>query len=607
MTTYIVRRLLLMIPTLFGITLVSFMMMQLAPGDPLLTSGGAHGGDPTASREAYLVQKRALGLDKPAVLNFRSFHDYGPSMRFAAEVLGRPAVELKNDLPALLGGDDADAAARRAFLTSLKIPDFEARRSDASLHEGLARSIVDFVQVWCEDTGASGVAAAMNIVRNTASSKIQRRGAIRALNHLLRDPFTYAYGREPDESQTAAVTTSWRLWWDRERAGKKEEERAVSSQRRDELEQIFTKSTTTTSRNELMSELERFRRSDAPFLVDKLLGSTTLAEKNVAALALRLTVGKPLKTDVSADADDAELDEVAQNWTAYYDAAREQYEPGTAVRLRNVVTDTQYAQLVRRLVTFDFGPSALGTHEPVGDRIWRAVQVSAPLMLAGELVIYLIAVPLGIFCAVNRDRFWDRTISLILFLLYSVPTFVAAMAVLLAFCYGGVVKWFPMSGLHSPDADELSWGAWLIDYLWHAFLPVFCLSLFSLAGLAMYSRASMLNVISEDYIRTARAKGVRERGVVWRHALRNALIPVITLFADFLPAMLGGSVLVEVLFSIPGMGRLSWASIEQKDYPTLMALVYLDAIVVLLSILLSDVLYYVVDPRMNLDSADEAA
>lgn len=315
-------------------------------------------------------------------------------------------------------------------------------------------------------------------------------------------------------------------------------------------------------------------------------------------------MGKPLRTDLTADADAADLSEVAENWLAHYDVSRDRYEPPQTQRYWNVVADTQYAHLVKRLATFDFGHSALGTREPVADRIWRAVKVSAPLMLAAELAIFLIAVPLGIVCAVHRNGLWDRSNSFVLFVLYSVPTFVAAMILLLLFCYGGFVRWFPMSGLHSPAADELSWAAWLADYAWHAFLPVVCLSLFSLAGLAMYSRASMLEVVSEDYIRTARAKGVRERGVVWRHALRNALIPVITLFADFLPALLGGSVLVEVLFSIPGMGRLSWASIEQKDYPTLMALIYIDAIVVLVSILLADVLYYVVDPRINLATAE---
>jgi ABC-type dipeptide/oligopeptide/nickel transport system permease component len=227
-------------------------------------------------------------------------------------------------------------------------------------------------------------------------------------------------------------------------------------------------------------------------------------------------------------------------------------------------------------------------------------------MLGSEALIYVIAVPLGILCAVNRGRILDRLISMVLFVLYSVPTFVAAMVLLLLFCYGGYARWFPMSGMHSASAAEMSWGAWLLDYAWHMFLPMLCLSLFSLAGLAMYARASMLDVITEDYVRTARSKGVSERLVIWRHALSNALIPVVTLFADFLPAMLGGSVLIEVLFSIPGMGRLSWSSIEQKDYPTLMALVYIDAIVVLLSILLSDVLYCIVDPRISPSAEEES-
>jgi peptide/nickel transport system permease protein len=145
----------------------------------------------------------------------------------------------------------------------------------------------------------------------------------------------------------------------------------------------------------------------------------------------------------------------------------------------------------------------------------------------------------------------------------------------------------------------MTWGSYLADYFWHATLPVLCLSLFSLAGLAMYSRSSMLDVIGQDFVRTARAKGVSEPRVILKHALRNGLIPIITLFSSFLPAMLGGSVLVEFLFGIPGMGRLSWSSIEQKDFPTLMALIFIDAIVVMFSILLSDLLYVLVDPRIS--------
>jgi len=140
---------------------------------------------------------------------------------------------------------------------------------------------------------------------------------------------------------------------------------------------------------------------------------------------------------------------------------------------------------------------------------------------------------------------------------------------------------------------------YLLDYLWHAFFPIVCLSLFSLAAMAMYSRTSMLEVIGQDYIRTARAKGLAERVVILKHGLRNALIPIITLFAGFLPAMLGGSVLIEVIFGIPGMGRLGFDSILQRDFPTLMALIYINAIVVMISILLTDLLYVVADPRIS--------
>jgi peptide/nickel transport system permease protein len=189
-----------------------------------------------------------------------------------------------------------------------------------------------------------------------------------------------------------------------------------------------------------------------------------------------------------------------------------------------------------------------------------------------------------------------------LFLLYSVPPFVAGMLFLLYLSYGEYLKIFPMERLHGDRADQLAWLPWLWDYLWHATLPIICLSLFSLAPLAMYSRTSLLEVLGQDYIRTARAKGLSERRVILVHALRNSLIPLITLFASFLPAMLGGSVIIEYLFNIPGMGRLSWEAILLKDFPVVMALIYIDAIVVMISILMTDLLYVFVDPRISFEA-----
>jgi peptide/nickel transport system permease protein len=176
------------------------------------------------------------------------------------------------------------------------------------------------------------------------------------------------------------------------------------------------------------------------------------------------------------------------------------------------------------------------------------------------------------------------------------------MLFLLFFAYGDYLRLFPMNGLHSDAAEHFGFFRYAVDYLWHIILPVTCLSLFSLAGMAMYSRTSMLDVIGQDYIRTARAKGLSEDKVIMKHAFRNSLIPIITLFSNVLPAMLGGSVLIEYIFGIPGMGQLSWSSILSKDYPTLMALLYIDAIVVMLSILLSDILYVLVDPRISFEA-----
>jgi peptide/nickel transport system permease protein len=524
---------------------------------------------------------------------------------FAAHVLGQTAEKTAAELPEVAqASDDSEAGRRRAFYKSLKIPDFEKRLADSEQHAGLAASIVDFAGVWCENVGDAAVPAGVALLKEPKLATDEKRGVVRALNHMLSDPFPYTYSREPSNRQTAGVTGSWRLWWDRHHDDFEPASDAWNKELRAELERLAA----TQSRNELMHGLEQFHRTDAPFFAKKLLDDqTSLAEKNVAALMLRLYVGKPLATDVALDAGETEVNEAAENWTTYYDLHRDKYEPSMPAKLWGIVADTQYAHLVWRLATFNFGPSSLKTREPVGERIWRAFKVTAPLMLASEALIYLIAVPLGIMCAVHRGKLIDRVISFLLFVLYSVPTFVAAMIGLLLFCYGTYLKWFPMSGLHSDIASELGWGPWLVDYLWHACLPVLCLSVFSLAGMAMYARASMLDVIREDYVRTARAKGVPEQRVIWHHAMRNALIPVITLFADFLPAMLGGSVLVEVLFAIPGMGRLSWASLQQKDYPTLMALVYINAIAVLLSVLLSDILYYVVDPRISLEAAEENA
>src|SRR5438132_555981 len=200
--------------------------------------------------------------------------------------------------------------------------------------------------------------------------------------------------------------------------------------------------------------------------------------------------------DEPYDASAAAVDQATKSWLQHYQIHQREYEPGFASMVWYIVGDTQYSHMVARLAIFQFGRSALKTHEPVSDLIWQGFIVSAPLMLMSELLIYLIAVPLGIVCGVTRGRIADRSISLRLFILYSIPPFVAGMMFLLFLCFGDYLKWFPTLGLHSEGAQDLSLLAYLGDYFWHAFLPVVCLSLFSLAAISMYSRSSILYVVT---------------------------------------------------------------------------------------------------------------
>jgi peptide/nickel transport system permease protein len=613
--TYLLRRLLLMIPTLFGVTIVTFIVMQTAPGDPQLNQLGMGGttGQSTETRDAYLLRKRDLKLDKPLILNFNYFRNYAPKVRMAAWFMGRSEEQIAGELPELARAAELtaaeatatvpEAADRLEYLRSLGIDSFDSRLADLAQHERLAKAVLHYVQVFCEDNGVYGVPAAVELLRADDTPLELKIGAIRCLKPMVVEPFQYTYSTPPSEGQTADVCAVWQRWWNLS----KSKFPPLDPDRRKALAGLFAKLTAETSRAKRFEMIERFDREDAPFFVEKLLGDSTLDEKSMAAATLKLFAAQPLQLEVPTGAGADAVREVGDNWLLHYAFHQGEYDPSLIARTWDIVADTQYAHMVWRLVTFRFGRSAIKTREPVKEKIWSAVIVSAPLMLMAELVIYLVAVPLGILCAVRRGRWTDRLISFQLFLLYSVPGFVAGMLFLLFFCYGDFLKWFPMLNLHSDGAEHFGLVRYVLDFLWHAFLPVTCLSLFSLAGMAMYSRSAMLDVIGQDYIRTARAKGLSEPVVIFKHGLRNALIPIITLFASFLPAMLGGSVLIEVLFGIPGMGRLSWESIEQKDFPTLMALVYIDAIVVMISILLSDMLYVVADPRISFEAQGKNA
>lgn len=633
MWTYILRRLLLMIPTLFGVTIVSFCIMQLAPGDPVQDPRGASGNSSSGqTSEAYLIQKRDLKLDKPLLINFHSFRDYSTQLLIVAHYLSLNPKQFEADLQELANvqkGEKSEAATRLAFLRTRRILDFEPRLADPSRRSELARTAIPrSMAAYCEDLGVYGVPTIMRLLDNPETTLQQKIGLVAALNNMVVNAFSYTYSRTPLESETPIVLATWKLWWDRVN----KQFAPVDPDRRKVLVDTLSGAVNEAVENNVFGYLEKFNQEDAPFLYERLSGpDSSLKERAICAVALKLLFSEPVRLTLPVDASEADVNEVVANWKEHFAQHQDEYRPGIGRRMWEVVSDTQYAHMVWRLITFNFGRSSLRTREPVSEKIWDAVQISAPLMLLTEILIYGLAIPLGVICAVQRGRFLDRAISLKLFLLFSIPPFVAGMIFQLLFCTRDFMEWMPvvnrtigtnfqplpMYGLHSDQyadywknhgtaaADSsLTLIGYLGDYLWHAALPVICLSLFSLAGLAMYGRTSMLDVLGQDYVRTGRAKGLSEWTVIMKHALRNGLIPLITLFSSFLPALLGGSVLIEVLFNIPGMGRLSTTSIENKDVPTLMALIYIDAIVVMVSMLITDILYVVVDPRISYEARE---
>ncbi len=251
----------------------------------------------------------------------------------------------------------------------------------------------------------------------------------------------------------------------------------------------------------------------------------------------------------------------------------------------------------------DFGDSAVvDAGRPVTAVIIERLPVTLMLNFWAVLITYLLAIPLGIYAAVYPDGNFDRFTTLVLFFLYSLPSIWVALMFQAALCEGGWVPLFPLKGTASASVEGMT--TWQI--MWNSsryyILPVTCLAYAGFAGLSRYARSSMLDVVGQDYIRTASAKGLPEHIILFKHALRNAMITLVTLFAGLLPGLIAGSIIIEHVFNINGMGSLSLLALNSRDYPLQMALFCFGGILTLAGILLSDILYVIIDPRITFKS-----
>ncbi len=319
-------------------------------------------------------------------------------------------------------------------------------------------------------------------------------------------------------------------------------------------------------------------------MIPTLFGITLLS-----FFIIHLAPGKP--TDVMAELNPKITPEARAKLEKYYGLDKPIY--------------VQYGMWLKRIVKLDFGESFSTDRRPVMEKIWdrkqpipdRRLFVTFLINLISMFLIFFIAIPIGISSATHQYSLYDKITTVLVFIGFAIPAF--WLALLLMILFGVNLGWLPISGLKSMEYDSLSISGQIWDRAKHIMLPVFVSSFGGLAGLSRYMRSNMLEVIRQDYITTARAKGLPEVKVIYKHALKNALLPIITLLGLSLPGLIGGSVIFENIFSIPGMGQLFFMSVMTRDYPLVMGILTIGAVLTLVGNLMADIGYMFADPRIR--------
>ncbi len=476
MLQYTIKRLLLTIPTFFFISLLLFLVLNIAPGRPGAMGGGQQGESQNQEqKESYRIFKEQFNLDKPILLNTRF-------------LLDRDEVrELLVDANNMNG--DASAADRISAQDNL---------------EDYGNYIVQHLVPLLDDPDAQVRWAAANTL--TAASQLrfvsERRGDVKAAREQNRE----------------------------------------------------------------------------------------ISKKNQAVKSWRWDDGAP----------EAEQTAVVGKWKAWFDENHDTYTYTTGENVQNLIFDTRFAKYWSNLIHLDFGVST-ADRRPVFETVLGKLKYSLSLTFTSVLLAYAIAVPIGVFSAIRQGTKVDAVVTVLLFIMYSLPSFFTGTVLLRLLTEGEPFAWFPTGDFQSMTSDPMTTWDRLKDILWHLVLPILTYTSVSLATLSRYARAGVIEVIRADYIRTARAKGLSEPVVIIKHAVRNGMIPILTLLGGLLPALVAGSVVIEVVFNIPGMGQYIYQAINLRDYNAVMAVLLTSSSLALIGILVSDLSYALVDPRISFD------
>ncbi|MBP9021475.1 MAG: ABC transporter permease [Syntrophobacterales bacterium] len=312
------------------------------------------------------------------------------------------------------------------------------------------------------------------------------------------------------------------------------------------------------------------------FMVPLLIGITI-----ICFAVIHLAPGSP--TDLQTQMNPRASAEVKERLRALYELDKPLHE--------------QYLSWLKKIVVLDLGNSFSPDGRPVADKILERIPITIIINALSLGLIIAVALPVGVASAVRRNSLFDKVTTVLVFVGFAMPTF--WLALLLMILFGIHLGWLPISGIRSLNYEYLPPFSAFADMVKHLILPVFLSAFGGIAGFSRYIRANMLEVIRQDYITTARAKGLSERTVIYKHALRNALLPVITILGLSVPGLIGGSVIFETIFAIPGMGQLFYMSVMSRDYPVIMGILVIGAVLTLVANLLADVCYALADPRIR--------
>lgn len=313
----------------------------------------------------------------------------------------------------------------------------------------------------------------------------------------------------------------------------------------------------------------------------------------IVFVIINLAPGSPIEQKIqqirfAGGMDGAEKTDVSQE---VIDALKEQYGFDKPVLER-------YWIWLKNLSRLDFGES-FSYEEPVMDVISSKFPVSIQFGVVSFILTYLVCIPLGVWKAVRNGSAMDWASSILLLIMYSIPSFMLAILLIVYLAGGSFLDIFPIGGLYSDNYESLSTGGKILDRIHHFILPLVCYMIGHFTTLTLLMKNSLLEEISKDYVRTARAKGVEEKWVYLKHALRNALIPIATGFGGFIGVFFAGSLLIEKIFQLDGIGLLSYNSTMSRDYNVIMGLVFIQSILFLVGNIISDILYVLIDPRID--------